>query len=95
MGAFENAIREQETFESLLKLYKESRDQVAELEREVEVLKGEARQARSMIDFRDAHIKCLAREKKTLRSERDELVERYGSLSLARIMDGDAAKEGE
>ena len=38
MGAFENAIREQETFESLLKLYKESRDQVAKLERENEEL---------------------------------------------------------
>ena len=37
----------------------------------------------------------LERENEGLRSERDELVERYGSLSLARIMDGDAAKEGE
>ena len=47
MGAFENAIREQETFESLLKLYKESRGQVAKLEREVEGL----REDKARLDF--------------------------------------------
>ena len=50
MGAFENAIREQETFESLLKLYKESRDQVAELERENEELWESAKKAAELAE---------------------------------------------